>query len=210
MAKPRIERAAAAEPPGAALEDPRQGVDEAKRSRTTTCRPSTAASMSSREQPRRRSPLRAAGSVTRGSRGHLPGALEVRPRPPRRPSRQARPVIGRDEESRVSGAFAPYENNPVLIGEPGTGKTAIVEASRSASSPDAGGLSASACGRSTWRSALGWKYRGEREAEGRPERDHERRGRADPLHRRAAHDRGLAPPRRGRRRKHAEADARAR
>lgn len=38
------------------------------------------------------------------------------------------PVIGRDEEiRRTIRAAAPYQNNPVLIGEPGVGKTAIVE-----------------------------------------------------------------------------------
>ena len=40
------------------------------------------------------------------------------------------PVIGRSEEIRrtYSGPFASYrKNNPVLIGEPGTGKTAVVE-----------------------------------------------------------------------------------
>ncbi|STW46181.1 protein disaggregation chaperone [Klebsiella pneumoniae] len=39
------------------------------------------------------------------------------------------PVIGRDEEIRPyhSGTAASYQKNPVLIGEPGVGKTAIVE-----------------------------------------------------------------------------------
>src|SRR6201990_3639469 len=39
------------------------------------------------------------------------------------------PVIGRDEESPrpIQGLARPTQNNPVLIGEPGVGKTAIVE-----------------------------------------------------------------------------------
>ena len=38
------------------------------------------------------------------------------------------PVIGRDEKSAgQSGTATSYQNNPVLIGEPGVGKTAIVE-----------------------------------------------------------------------------------
>ena len=47
------------------------------------------------------------------------------------------PVIGRDEEVRrvIQVLSRRTKNNPVLIGEPGVGKTAIVEASPSASSP---------------------------------------------------------------------------
>ena len=39
------------------------------------------------------------------------------------------PVIGRDKEIRRSypNFEPPHENNPVLIGEPGVGKTAVVE-----------------------------------------------------------------------------------
>ena len=46
------------------------------------------------------------------------------------------PVIGRDDEIRrvIQVLSRRTKNNPVLIGEPGTGKTAIVEASPSASS----------------------------------------------------------------------------
>nr|BFF09772.1 hypothetical protein GCM10025699_10750 [Microbacterium flavescens] len=46
------------------------------------------------------------------------------------------PVIGRDSEiRRVSQVLTRRtKNNPVLIGEPGVGKTAVVEGSRSASS----------------------------------------------------------------------------
>ena len=45
-------------------------------------------------------------------------------------------MIGRDEEIRRvdPGAVTPHEEQPVLIGEPGVGKTAIVEGSPSASS----------------------------------------------------------------------------
>jgi len=59
----------------------------------------------------------------------------------RRSDRAARsgkldPVIGRDDEIRrtVQVLQRRTKNNPVLIGEPGVGKTAIVEGSRSASS----------------------------------------------------------------------------
>ena len=46
------------------------------------------------------------------------------------------PVIGRDEEIRrtIQVLQRRTKNNPVLIGEPGVGKTAIVEVSRNASS----------------------------------------------------------------------------
>ena len=51
-----------------------------------------------------------------GSRGHLPGAREVRPRPHRSSPRQGKldPVIGRDEEIRRidPGALAPHEEQP--------------------------------------------------------------------------------------------------
>ncbi|MFE2551997.1 hypothetical protein ACFXGI_26090 [Streptomyces sp. NPDC059355] len=45
------------------------------------------------------------------------------------------PVIGRDQEIRrvVQVLSRRTKNNPVLIGEPGVGKTAVVEGSRSAS-----------------------------------------------------------------------------
>ena len=47
------------------------------------------------------------------------------------------PVIGRDTEIRrvVQVLSRRTKNNPVLIGEPGVGKTAIVEGSPSGSSP---------------------------------------------------------------------------
>ena len=47
------------------------------------------------------------------------------------------PIIGRDEEIRrvIQVLSRRTKNNPVLIGDPGVGKTAIVEGLRSASSP---------------------------------------------------------------------------
>ena len=62
---------------------------------------------------------------------HVPGAREVRPRPHRRSPARGKldPVIGRDEEIRrvIQVLSRRTKNNPVLIGEPGVGKTAIVE-----------------------------------------------------------------------------------
>jgi ATP-dependent Clp protease ATP-binding subunit ClpB len=60
------------------------------------------------------------------------------------------PVIGRDEEIRrvIRTLSRRTKNNPVLIGAPGVGKTAIVEGSRSASS------AATCQGCATARSAL--------------------------------------------------------
>jgi ATP-dependent Clp protease ATP-binding subunit ClpA len=63
-------------------------------------------------------------------------------------------VIGRDEEIRrtIQILSRRTKNNPVLIGEPGVGKTAIVEGSPSASSsgdvPE--GLKDKKLCRSTW------------------------------------------------------------
>lgn len=43
-------------------------------------------------------------------------------------SRKIDPIIGRDEEIRsITRIYLENKNNPVLIGEPGVGKTAIVE-----------------------------------------------------------------------------------
>ena len=67
----------------------------------------------------------------RGSRGEVPGAREVHARPHRgaRGKGKIDPVIGRDEEIRrvMQVLSRRTKNNPVLIGEPGVGKTAIVE-----------------------------------------------------------------------------------
>jgi ATP-dependent Clp protease ATP-binding subunit ClpB len=64
------------------------------------------------------------------------------------------PVIGRDEEIRrtIQVLSRRTKNNPVLIGEPGVGKTAIVEGWRCASSTATCRTASrtSACCRSTW------------------------------------------------------------
>ncbi len=64
------------------------------------------------------------------SRGHLSGAGEIWPNLTQL-ARQGKldPVIGRDEEIRrvIQVLSRRTKNNPVLIGEPGVGKTAIAE-----------------------------------------------------------------------------------
>ena len=86
-------------------------------------------------QPRRpaQRPARGAGQPPGHQpepRGVVPGPGEVRPGPDRRrPGGKLDPVIGRDEEIRrvIQVLSRRTKNNPVLIGEPGVGKTAIVE-----------------------------------------------------------------------------------
>jgi MoxR-like ATPase len=72
------------------------------------------------------------------------------------------PVIGRDDEIRrvIQVLARRTKNNPVLIGEPGVGKTAIVEGlARSASSAATSrrDCATSASSRSTW--ARSWRAR---------------------------------------------------
>jgi ATP-dependent Clp protease ATP-binding subunit ClpC len=91
-------------------------------SRSSSCCPATRA----RSRPRP-----AGGARPRARRRRLAGARPVRPQPhPGRPRGQARPGHRAREGDRAGHAGAVSrrtKNNPVLIGEPGVGKTAVVE-----------------------------------------------------------------------------------
>ena len=126
------------------------------------------------------------------------------------------PVIGRDEEIRrvIQVLSRRTKNNPVLIGEPGVGKTAIVEglAQRIVEGRRAGGPEGQAGHRARpvghgGRGQVPGRVRGA--AEGGAEGDQRRRGRGHHLHRRAAHHRRGGRWCRGGhgRRQHAQADA---
>ena len=127
------------------------------------------------------------------------------------------PVIGRDDEIRrvIQVLSRRTKNNPVLIGEPGVGKTAIVEglaqrivSGRRAGVPQGQARGRAGPGRDGRRVQVPRRVRGP--AQGGPAGDRRLRGPDRHVHRRAPHDRRC---RRGRgshgRREHAEADARA-
>ena len=106
------------------------------------------------------------------------------------------PVIGRDDEIRrvIQVLSRRTKNNPVLIGEPGVGKTAIVEglaqrivSRRHPRKPERPQGDQPRHRRPAGRLEVPRRVRGA--PEGRPEGDRRRRGPGHPVHGRAAHDR---------------------
>ena len=129
------------------------------------------------------------------ARGQIPGPREVLPGPhPAGPRGKLDPVIGRDEEIRrvIQVLSRRTKNNPVLIGEPGVGKTAIVEGLAHASRRRRARGAQEKEGFRARPGALvaGAKYRGEFEERLKAvlKEITPRRGRYRPLHRRAAYD----------------------
>ena len=155
------------------------------------------------------SPRRAARHVP-GPRGLVPGAREVRPRPDgARRERQARPGHRprRGDPPRDPGALAAHEEQPRADRRPGRrqdrhrrGARAAHRRRRRARGAEGQARVGARHRRAARRREVPRRVRGA--AEGRARRDRRRRGRADRLHRRAAHDRRRGR-RRGRRRRRA-------
>ena len=198
--------------------------ESARSSRTTSSRPSTCSSRSSRCRATRSSrwikKVRGGQRVTSQDPEGSYQALEKFGRDLTEAAEAGKldPVIGRDEEIRrvIQILSRRTKNNPVLIGEPGVGKTAIAEglAQRIVARDVPEGLK----DRRVWSLDIGALLAGlevprrvRGAAEGGAHRDQGERGPRRPLHRRAAHDRRRRRGRgRGRRREPAQADARAR
>ena len=84
-----------------------------------------------KQRPRDRRRLVTSGGSERGRPERLAGARPVRAQPDRRcPGQEARPghrPVARETERVMQVLSRRTKNNPVLVGEPGVGKTAIVE-----------------------------------------------------------------------------------
>ena len=183
--------------------------------RTSTSRPSTCCSRSTSS---RATQLEAKIKEVRGGQrvtspgpgGHLPGAREVRPRPDRaRGERQARPGHRprRGDPPRDPGPEPPHEEQPGPDRRPRRrqdrdrrGPRAADRRRRRPRGPEGQARLGARHRRDARRLEVPRRVRGA--AQGRTHRGAERRGRPDPLHRRAAHDRrrgrGRGRRRRGR------------